>query len=59
MKCNICNQHFFPSAYSNNMQCYSCQDVIIEDDIETELSSLLNPTGKVQAKFDEDRDNCY
>jgi hypothetical protein len=56
MKCISCGQHFFKSAYSDNKHCFFCESVILdaEDDIDLEVQALINPSGKVKAKIEED-----
>lgn len=60
MKCVTCGQHFFKSQYDNGKQCFDCQDVILEDDdVNLEVNTLLNPSGKVRACIQDDNDEGF
>ena len=58
MTCVTCGRHFFKSAYDNGNQCFDCQDVLYcDEDADLEISNLLNPSGRVKAMLDSDRED--
>ncbi len=60
MKCVSCGDYFKRSKHNPTNYCDGCidaaDDVQYDPEFEVEVSQLLNPTGKTQPVFYEDRE---
>ena len=62
--CVSCGDYFRTNAWHNNkLECQNCVFTLpsmeIDDDVDVEVNHLLNPTGKTQAVFYDDRDDSF
>ena len=63
MICLACNSYFKNSYFNNSYYCENCEDFAIEDicdqETEVDISMLTNPTGKVRASINDDREDSF
>lgn len=57
--CVVCGEYFRLSPWhTNKLECQNCTDVLhsnyVDDDLEIEKTTLLNPSGKTKPVFYDD-----
>ena len=60
MKCISCGSYFKRSPWNTGSMCENCEDTLLlpddSEDEKAELNLLMNPSGKTQPVFYDDRD---
>lgn len=59
MKCISCGSYFKKTPWNDGVICEDCSDTAYNDYFvdQAEIDTIVNPTGKTQAVFYDDRDD--